>query len=61
VVDVFSKYLWARPLKKKSAEEVKEAFSHIFKARVGPTAKSLSIIFSATSDIYISKKTFFYI
>jgi len=33
VVDVFSKYLWARPLKKKSAEEVKEAFSHIFKER----------------------------
>jgi len=33
VVDVFSKYLWARPLKNKSAEEVKEAFSCIFKER----------------------------
>jgi transposase InsO family protein len=33
VVDVFSKYLWARPLKNKSAEEVKEAFSRIFKER----------------------------
>jgi len=33
VVDVFSKYLWAQPLKNKSAEEVKEAFSHIFKER----------------------------
>jgi len=33
VVDVFSKYLWAGSLKNKSAEEVKEAFSHIFKER----------------------------
>jgi len=33
IVDVFSKYLWARPLKNKSAEEVKEAFSRIFKER----------------------------
>jgi transposase InsO family protein len=33
VVDVFSKYLWARPLKHKSAEEVKEALSDIFKER----------------------------
>jgi len=33
VADVFSKYLWAGPLKNKSAEEVKEAFSRIFKAR----------------------------
>jgi len=33
VVDVFSKYLWALPLKNKSAEEVKEAFSCIFKER----------------------------
>jgi len=32
VVDVFSKYLWAWPLKNKSAEEVK-AFSQIFKER----------------------------
>jgi len=31
VVDVFSKYLWAWPLKNKSEEEVKEAFSCIFK------------------------------
>jgi len=33
MVDFFSKYLWARPLKNKSAEEVKEAFSHIFRER----------------------------
>jgi len=33
VVDVFSKYLWAWPLKNKSAEEVKEAFSCIFRER----------------------------
>jgi len=33
MVDVFSKYLWAQPLKNKSAEEVKEAFSCIFKER----------------------------
>jgi len=33
VVDVFSKYLWARPLKNKSAEEVKEDFSCIFRER----------------------------
>jgi len=32
-VDVFSKYLWARPLKNKTAEEVKEALSKIFKDR----------------------------
>jgi len=33
VVDVFSKYLWAIPLKNKSTEEVKEVFSCIFKER----------------------------
>jgi len=33
MVDVFSKYIWARPFKNKSAEEVKETFSHIFKER----------------------------
>jgi hypothetical protein len=33
VEDVFSMYLWAQPLKNKSAEEVKEAFSSIFKEK----------------------------
>jgi len=32
-VDVFIKYLWARPLNNKTAEEVKEALSKIFKDR----------------------------
>jgi len=32
-VNVFSKYLWVRPLKNKTVEGVKEALSKIFKDR----------------------------
>jgi virulence-associated protein VapD len=31
VIDVFSRYAWARPLKSKTGEEVKKAFQDIFK------------------------------
>jgi len=40
IVDVFSKYLWVWPLTNKTAEEVKEALSHIFQERRPITLQS---------------------
>ena len=43
VIDVFSKYLWMRPLKTKTGESVKSALANILREGRSPTRISTEI------------------
>lgn len=43
VIDAFSKYAWAQPIKKKTGKEVTEAFARILKEALGRKPQKLEI------------------
>ena len=56
VIDIFSKYAWAIPIKRKTGEEVTEAFKKIFKERKCSkiqTDKGLEFVNSKTQELFI--------
>ena len=58
VIDVFSKYAWAKPIKKKTGEEIAKAFESIFKERVPDklqTDKGLEFINKHTQKLFKAK------
>ena len=55
VIDIFSKYAWAIPIKRKTGEEITKAFEHIFKerrARKVHTDKGLEFINKPTQTLF---------
>ena len=55
VIDIFSKYAWAVPIKKKTGDEIAEAFKNIFKERIPRkihTDKGLEFINKPTQELF---------
>lgn len=55
VIDIFSKYAWAIPIKKKTGEEITKAFTNIFKERIPTklhTDKGLEFINKPTQALF---------
>lgn len=53
VIDAFSKYAWAQPIKKKTGKEVTEAFARILKEALGRKPQKLEI--DAGKEFYNGK------
>lgn len=54
VIDIFSKFAWSIPIKKKTGEEIMKAFRNIFKSRIPrklQTDKGLEFINKLTQDL----------
>ena len=59
VIDIFSKFAWAIPIRKKTGEEVKKAFVTLFKERIPSkiqTDKGLEFINKTTQDLFKKHK-----
>lgn len=55
VIDIFSKYAWATPIKKKTGNDIAEAFQNIFKERIPRkihTDKGLEFINKPTQELF---------
>lgn len=59
IIDVFSKYAWAIPIKKKTGNDIAEAFQNIFKERIPRkihTDKGLEFINKPTQELFKKHK-----